>query len=128
LICMLFIIYDRGVYYRRLFKLIIPTIFYMHTDTLVLYLLTPRELTYKSSNILIMAMLSITYVMRFLMFPSVFLFDETVFIIIKISVQLFRLYFILCVTKVYCPPNFKKCYILILIELANAILRIHNSF
>ena len=93
-------------------------------ETLTVFILTPRKLTYKSSNVLIMIMLTITYLMRLLMLPLVFLFGTAILKIITVTVHIFRLYYMYCIKKTYCPTSFKRGYILVMLEALNLIFQI----
>ena len=108
---------------KTVFVLIIRVMLFSNIETLTVFFLTPRELTDKSANILIMVMLTITYLMRVLMLP-LFFFGTIGLKIITVTVHMFRLHYMYSITKVYCSSKFRRGYILVLLEFLNLILHI----
>lgn len=107
----------------ELFKKIPMHILEIHAITFKLFIFTPRKLNYRMSNVLILLILSLIYSFQLFTIPiNIFLFDKVWSQLTVALSWLFMLYFYYCIKKVFCPPNYKRIYVFIALDILTNIL------
>ncbi|MBQ7075261.1 MAG: hypothetical protein IJM94_00515 [Clostridia bacterium] len=100
-------------------------LFVIYFDTLLMFMLTPKELTFKKANTIILYSMFISFVLNIIKTPFVIWLGEIADVLKNIITYFLMLYYVYQIKINYCPPKFKRIYVLFayyILSLLNVIL------